>query len=336
MKEYLKNIMSGHDLNEEDMAIVMENLMLGKYSDIQIAGFLVALAIKSTSPGELATAASVMRKNCKRVDVGTEDFVDVVSTGGSPSSAFNVSTAAMFVAAGAGVPVAKHGNRSVKAGCGSNDVLEMLGVNVHLQPEEVAEIMEKIGICYLFGPVLHPVMKFAMPTRRGLGIQTLFNLLQPMANPAGAKRQLVGTFSKDCLGLMAKAFIQLGDSDVMLVHGKDGMDEITTTDETEVVEVRQGELRCYSITPEQFGIKRATKEQLQVVGLQDRVQALRDILDGCPGPRRDIALLNGAATIYISGRASDLEEGLERARESIDSGKARQKLNALIDLSQQA
>jgi anthranilate phosphoribosyltransferase len=334
MNDYLNQVMNRQELSKNEMTIVMENLILGKYSDIQIAGFLVALAIKSTSAQELATASLVMRKNCKKVDLGSEDFVDIVSTGGSGVNTFNVSTAAMFITAGAGVPVAKHGNRSVNAASGSNDVLEMLGLNIHLQPEEIAEIMQKIGICYLFGPLLHPVMKFALPTRRGLGIRTIFNLLEPMVNPAGAKRQLIGVYSREALELMAKAFSLLDDAHVMLVYGHDGMDEITTQCETSVIEVKGSVLKRYTISPEQFGIKRASLEDLRAGDLNDRAEIVRGILAGTRGPKRDLALLNAAAAIYISGRAKDMPEGLRMAMQSIDSGRAKQKMDSLIELTQ--
>lgn len=334
MKDYLNQIMNRQELSKEEMTIIMENLMLGKYSDIQIAGLLVGLAIKSISPEELATASSVMRKNCKRVNLGAEDFVDIVSTGGSIVDTFNISTAAMFITAGAGVPVAKHGNRSVNAASGSNDVLETLGLNIHLQPEEIAEVMQKIDVCYLFGPILHPVMKFALPSRRGLGIRTIFNLLEPMVNPAGAKRQLIGVYSRNALELMAKAFTLLDDAHIMLVYGHDGMDEITTQCETSVIEVHGSTMRRYTISPEQFGIKRAYLEDLKAGDLADRAEIVRGILSGKRGPKREIALLNAAAAIYISGRAKDLPEGLRMAMQSIDCGRAKQKLESIVELTQ--
>lgn len=329
MKDYLRQIVEQEDLSREDMAIVMENLMLGQYSDIQVAGFLVGLAIKAATPEELASATEVMRKSCKKVDLGTSDFVDVGSTGGAVTDTFNISTAAMFVAAGAGVPVAKHGNRSIRAECGSNDVLEALGVNVHMQPDEVAAVMKELGVCYMFGSILHPIMKFATPTRRGLGIRTLFNLLEPLANPAGAKRQLIGVFSKESMELMAKALAILGDSHVMLVHGEDGMDEITTVGKTDVIEVRGKEIKHYTIQPDDFGIPRASGEQLRGGSLDERARILTQVLKGEPGPQLDIVLLNGAATIYIAGHAKSIAEGLEMARESVSSGKAWEKLEAL-------
>lgn len=330
MKQVLQKLVQKENLSSREMTALMERLMQGAYSDVQIAGFLVALHIKGVTPEELAAAVAVMRTHVKHLNMGTEEFVDVVSTGGSVVNAFNISTTAMFIAAGASVPMAKHGNRSINPTCGSNDVLEELGVDIHLEPSVMGEILREISVCYLFGPILHPAMKFAMPSRRSLGLHTIFNMLEPMTNPAGAKKQLIGVYSKQAQEVMAKAFALLGDSSVMLVHGSDGMDEITTTGSTHVIEVHGTELRRYEIHPDQFGIPVASLADLEVSSSEQRARFVLEILKGQKGPRSDVALMNAAACIYISGRSTTLQEGLELARESVSSGRAYQKLKDLI------
>jgi anthranilate phosphoribosyltransferase len=331
MKPYLSKLVQGQNLSAEEMVYVMRHLMQGSYSDIQIAGFLVALAIKGETAEELASAVKVMRLLCPAIEVASNDFVDIVSTGGSIIRSFNISTTAMFIASGAGANVAKHGTRGFCSPYGSSEVLEFLGINIHLTGQQISQMLHDKGICFMYGPLLHPAMKFAMPSRRGLGIRTIFNLLEPMANPAGAKKQVIGTFSRPSQKLMAEAFQRLGDSYVMLVHGADGMDEITTTAETHVIEVRNGQQRSYTLCPEEFGIQRARLADLEGGDLPSHAKILREVLKGAKGPCRDIALLNGAAAIYMAGCASDLHQAHKMAVESVDSGRALGKLQDLIE-----
>ena len=333
MKEHLTKITQGQDLSADEMATVMRGLMEGSFSDVQIAGFLVALAIKGVSSEELASAVTVMKLLSPPLTVATDDFVDIVSTGGSIFHSFNISTTAMFIASGAGVRVAKHGNRSFSSPCGSSEVLEHLGMNLQLSPLHISRLLDELGVCFMYGPFHHPAMKFAMPSRRGLGIRTIFNLLEPMVNPAGAKRQVIGTFSVDCQELMAESFSRLGQGEIMLVHGEDGMDEITTTGLTHVIEVRGSKMRSYTLSPEEFGIQRAQLSDVQGGDVTANARILHGVLKGEKGPCRDIALLNGAAAIYMAGKAGDMHQAFRMAQESVDSGNAYAKLTGLIENS---
>lgn len=334
MKTFLKKVMNRENLSVEEITSLMDNLVLGHYSDIQIAGFLVALEMKGVTVQELTAAARVMRKSVKPIFESNDEFIDIMSTGGSAAKPFNVSTTAMFIAAGAGASVAKHTQRSVHSHCGSSDVLEALGVNVNVPIEKVPLLIEKIGLGFCFSPSIHPSMKFLAPSRRSLGVRTIFDLLAPMSNPAKAKRQVIGVYSKEALHLMAESFVKLGDAHVMLVHGSDGMDEITTTADTQVIEVHGKEMISYTILPEDFKLKRAQLSELIGKDPVSNAQIICDILDGKKGPKTDIALVNSAAVIYLSGKSKNLQDGFAMAKESVQSGKAKKKLEELKSWTQ--
>ncbi|MDF2549395.1 MAG: anthranilate phosphoribosyltransferase, partial [Chlamydiales bacterium] len=292
MQKFLKKLVNHKNLSWEEMTLLMSRLIQGDYHDMEITAFLVAMKMKKINVQELAAAVLVMRESCRHINLGTESFVDVVSTGGTELKTFNISTTAMFIAAGAGVPMAKHGNRSIHPSCGSNDVLEYLGVNIYLEPEEVASILKEISVCYLFGPLLHKAMAFAMPSRRSLGFQTIFNLLEPMTNPAGARRQLIGAYSIEAMELMAETFAFLGGASAMIVHGADGLDEISTTAQTYVIEVHDSKVKRYKISPEQFHIPRSVPSDLTASSVEERGEIILNILQGKTGPKTDIALIN--------------------------------------------
>ncbi len=312
----------------------MEGIFQGKYSDIQIAGFLVALEMKGVTIEELTAAVRVVRANVRPIFQAPGNFIDIMSTGGSAKKPFNVSTTAMFIAAGAGVQVAKHTQRSIHTPCGSSDVLEALGVNVSVPMEKVPQSLQTIGLGVCFSPLVHPSMKFLAPSRRSLGIRTLLDLLAPMSNPTKAKWQVIGVHSKEAMELMASSYLSLGRAHVMLIHGKDGMDEITTVSTTYVIEVHDKKIKSYQIAPEDFAIKRSSAFKERVIDPNSNAKIIQNILQGQKGKAADIALLNSAAVIYMSGRSKTLLQGLQLAKESLYSGKAHKKLQELITFSQ--
>ena len=335
-KDALQQLLTRTDLTHEQMLDVMRQVMSGELTPAQIAGFLIALRIKGETVDEISAAVEVMRELSTKVQiVGRSHLIDTCGTGGDGIQTFNVSTVSAFVAAAAGAKVAKHGGRSVSSTCGSADVLEALGVNVNLTPAQVAQAVDTIGIGFMFAPNHHSAMKHAAPVRRELGVRTLFNLLGPMTNPAGARRQVLGVFHKDLTGLLARVLQRLGSEHVLVVHGADGMDEISFTGDTYVAELKAGEVTEYVLNPKQFGMLLHDIKSIQVQNAEQSRQIILSVLAGETGPARDIVLLNAGAAIYVAGLAENIQQAIAQAAEVIDSGAAKNKLQQLTALTQQ-
>lgn len=312
----------------------MQQVMSGVLTPAQISALLIALRIKGETVEEIAAAASVMRALSTKVTAErSAHLIDTCGTGGDGIQTFNVSTASAFVAAAAGAQVAKHGGRSVSSVCGSADVLECLGVNVSLSPEQVAHCINTIGLGFMFAPNHHSAMKHAAPVRRELGVRTMFNLLGPLTNPAQAKRQLLGVFSAQLTAKLANVLKRLGSEHVMVVCGADGMDEISFTGETFVAELKDGEVREYVVHPQQFGLSLHELSSIKVADAQQSKTMIMEVLSGKTGAARDIVLMNAGAAIYVAGLVPGLHYGIAEAAHMLDSGKAMQKLQALIDIS---
>jgi len=327
-------LLEKQDLSRDEMLSVMRQIMAGELTPVQIAGVLVALRAKGETVTEIAAAAEVMRELSVKVPVGTDEhLVDTCGTGGDGAHTFNISTTAAFVAAAAGVKVAKHGGRSVSSACGSADVLEALGVNVNLTPDQVAQSIREIGLGFMFAPNHHSAMKYAAPVRRELGVRTLFNLLGPLTNPAGAKNQVMGVFRKDLCYPLAEALKSLGARHVMVVHGTDGMDEITRCGATHVAELKDGMVEEYAVDPEAFGMKLGSADTLTAHNVDEAKVKLLKVLDNEPGAARDIVAMNAGAAIYVGGVAHTLEAGIKKAVHVIASGEAKAKLAQLIEFS---
>ena len=330
----LTQLIDRRDLAHEDMLDLMGQIMGGQLTSAQIAAALVGLRVKGESISEIAAAAEVMRELSTKVTVQDNGhLIDTCGTGGDGAQTFNISTASAIVAAAAGAKVAKHGGRSVSSKCGSADILEKLGVNVNLTPHQVAHCVENIGVGFMFAPNHHSAMKHAAPVRKELGVRTLFNLLGPLTNPAGAQNQVMGVFDRDLTGKLARVLQQLGSKHVLVVHGADGMDEISISTTTFVAELKDGVIREYSVTPEQFGIKPAALNAIQVADAEEAKVMLLSVLDNQPGAARDIVLLNAGAAIYVAGLSDTLEHGVKKATEIIASGAAKNKLQQLIQVS---
>jgi anthranilate phosphoribosyltransferase len=340
----LQKIVAGEDLSRVEAEAAMEQILSGCSSDAQIAGLLTALRMKGETVDELVGFATSMRRHAAPIFVGNrsvtiEGLVDTCGTGGDASGTFNVSTAAAFVVAGAGVHVAKHGNRSISSRCGSADVLEHLGVRIDLPPERVARSIEEVGIGFLFAPAVHAATRHAMPARRELRMRTVFNLLGPLTNPAGASAQVVGVYEAGLTEVMARALGELGVRRAFVVHGADGLDEISIAGETYITELRDATVRSYTTTPEDFGLRRAPPEAIRGGNAERNAQIIhkvlgRSFLDREYGPHREIVLANSAAALVAAGRATDFLDGVRIAIESIDSGSARERLEALVAFSQ--
>jgi len=329
MKEAIEALISGKDLTEEEAAHAMEMIMSGEATPAQISAFLVALRMKGETVDELTGLARVMRDKALRVECSAESAVDTCGTGGDGLNTFNVSTAAAFVVAGAGVPVAKHGNRSVSSRCGSADVLEALGVQIEASPDQVARCIDEVGFGFMFAPAFHPAMRHAAPVRRELGVRTVFNLLGPLTNPAYAKRQVIGVPRPDLTQPIAEVLLRLGSVHAFVVHGQPGLDELSTVGPSTISEVREGTVRTYSIDAADLGIPRAKLADIAGGDAHHNAELLVEVLSGNPGPLRDIVLLNAAAGLVVSGTAEDLTEGLHLAALSIDQGAASARLESL-------
>jgi anthranilate phosphoribosyltransferase len=335
MQQAIAAVVERQDLSEQEMTDVMRTIMTGGATPAQIGGFLVGLRMKGETVAEISAAARVMRELASGVAIGElPHAVDIVGTGGDASGTFNVSTASMFVAAAAGCHVAKHGNRSVSSRSGSADVLEAAGIRLDLTPEQVAQCVREAGVGFMFAPGHHAAMKHAIGPRREMGIRTLFNVLGPLTNPAGVPNQLLGVFSEALLEPLAEVLQRLGSRHVMVVHSRDGLDEISIGDKTEVAELKDGAIRRYTIWPEEFGLQRAPVSEITVQGPEESLALIRSVLEDHPGPARDIVLLNAGAAIYCAGVAEDLAAGVEKARQAIASGEARNRLDRLVVLTQ--
>ncbi len=333
-QQALARLVEQREIFHDEMLSLMRQIMSGELTPVQTAGIITGLRVKKETVGEITAAAQVMREFAARVPAqNSTHLVDTCGTGGDAAHTFNISTAAAFVAAAAGARVAKHGGRSVSSTSGSADVLEVLGVNLDLGPEQVAASIDAIGIGFMFAPKFHGAMKHAAPVRRELGVRTLFNILGPLTNPAGAPHQLLGVFHPDLVGILVRVLQRLGSRHVMVVHGADGMDEITLSGETMIGELREGEVSEYTIHPREFGLETCSSEALKVWDAAQARDMLLSVLDDLPGPARDIVLFNAGAAIYVADRAATLGEGIELARQAIRSGAAREKLDQLVAFS---
>jgi anthranilate phosphoribosyltransferase len=332
LRSALEKVVEGSHLTEEEAEEVMDYLISGRASPLQMASFLTALRMKGETVEELSAFARVMREHSLRIhpSVGGR-LVDTCGTGGDRIKTFNISTTAMFVAAGAGVPIAKHGNRSVTSRAGSADVVEALGAVIELPPEQVRRCIEEVGVGFMFAPLFHPAMKHASPVRREMGIRTVFNVLGPLTNPAGAKGQVVGVFEEGLTEKLARVLGRLGCERALVVYGRDGLDELSTLGETKVSELVDGEVLTYTLTPEELGMDRARAEELVGGDAAENARMLVRILSGEErGPRREVVLMNAAAALLVGGKVLDLREGVERASEAVDSGKALEKLREFV------
>jgi anthranilate phosphoribosyltransferase len=332
----LNRLIAGEDLPHGDMLELMQHIMGGQLTPAQIAAVLTALRIKGESVTEIAAAAEVMRELSIKVMVQDNGhLIDTCGTGGDGAQTFNISTASALVAAAAGARVAKHGGRSVSSTCGSADILEKLGVNVNLTPQQVSHCVDSIGVGFMFAPNHHSAMKHAAPVRRELGVRTLFNLLGPLTNPAGAKNQVMGVFQQNLTGKLARVLQQLGSRHVLVVHGSDGLDEITLGGITHIAELKDGKVSEYTVQPGDFGLKTGPLDAIRVANADEAKAMLLTVLDNQAGAARDIVQLNAGAAIYVAGLAATLKEGVRRAEENIASGAAKNKLLQLIKVSNQ-
>jgi anthranilate phosphoribosyltransferase len=336
IKKIISKLIDDTDLEPQEMRGVMQEILTGVATPSQISAFLALLRKKGETEQELTQAVKVMRKYVKPIRINRRVILDTCGTGGDKKGTFNISTTVAFVAAGAGITVAKHGNRCVSSHCGSADLLEALGININLNEQQLKRCLKEIGIAFLFAPNLHPAMKYALPARREMGIRTMFNLLGPLTNPAGATHQLIGVYDGKWTAILAKVLGRLDTSHALIVHGEDGLDEITTTTKTIISELRNKRVRTYKISPEDFGIRRAKMSELRGADSSLNIQILTAVLQGEVSAYRDIVLLNAAAAIYASDMAKNIKEGMKMARESIDSGRAYKKLQLLRDYSQRA
>jgi anthranilate phosphoribosyltransferase len=332
IKEAIASLVSGHSLTTDEAAQVMEEIMQGKATPAQFGAFVTALRIKGETVDEIVGLARTMRANALPVNIDGP-VVDTCGTGGDGSHTFNISTAAAFVAAGAGLKVAKHGNRAMSSQCGSADVLEALGVKIDLNAEQVQRCLKEVGIGFMFAPIFHPAMRYAAAPRREIGIRTIFNILGPLTNPAGARAQLLGVGDESLIEKLALVLQHLGCQHAFLVHGVDGLDEITITGKTHVCELRNDHIERYAISPEDFNLPRANSESIKGGDIKTNVDLLRYILVGGLGPQRDVVLMNAAAALVVGGKVETLQQGAAIAKEVIDNGNASAKLDQLIKFS---
>ena len=330
MQSAIKAVTEHKNLSSDEMTAVMRLIMTGEATPAQVGGFLIGLRMKGETVEEVAAAAGVMRELSTKVDVDAERLVDTCGTGGDASGSFNISTASAFVVAAAGGKVAKHGNRSVSSKSGSADVLEAAGVNLELSPEQVAACVNDVGVGFMFAPMHHSAMKHAIGPRREMAVRTIFNVLGPLTNPAGAPNQVLGVFSADWVEPLAHVLKQLGSDHVLVVHAEDGLDEISIGSATRVAELKDGEVTAYTIQPEDFGMQRADLSALKAGDAEDSLRIIKSVLANEEGPARDIVCLNAGAAIYAAGLTGSLAEGVARAAEVIASGDAAAKLEQLV------
>jgi anthranilate phosphoribosyltransferase len=326
----IKAVIEHQDLSGDEMKSVMQQIMTGECTPSQIGGFLVGLRMKGETVDEMSAAARVMRELATRVEVSGDHLVDTAGTGGDASGSFNISTASALVAAAAGARVAKHGNRSMTSNSGSADVLEAAGVKLDISPDQIRDCVEQVGVGFMFAPAHHGAMKHAIGARKEMAVRTIFNVLGPLTNPAGAPNQVIGVFDGDLLETMAKVLKQLGSNHVMVMHGEDGMDEISISSPTRVAELNHGEITSYTISPADFGMDMAPLDELRVDSAEQSLAMIRGVFAGNPGPAHDIVCLNAGAAIYVAGCADSLAAGVEAARAAINSGKAAEVLQNLV------
>lgn len=335
MPTAINQVLSRQDLSKEEMLDVMNLIMTGEATDAQIGGFLVGLRAKGETVDEITAAATVMRRLATPVSVASDTVVDTCGTGGSGSNKFNISTASALVAAAAGATIAKHGNRAASSKSGSADVLEALGAEIVLTPEQVGRCIDTTGIGFLFALSHHGAMKHAIGARKEMVVRTVFNLLGPLTNPAGAKRQLLGVYDQSWVRPIAEVLQQLGSEHVMVVHSKDGLDELSINDETFVAELKDGEIQEYTVAPEQVGLERSDLQDLVVADVAESVELVRGALNGSHAGARNIVSLNAGAAIYLAGLCQDLKAGVDMAEDAIGSGLAKEKLAEFVDFTRQ-
>ena len=333
IKEVIAQLVERKNLTRNQMKEAVEEIMRGQTSPAQIAAFLTALRMKGETVDEITGAAIAMREFVKKITIDEDVILDTCGTGADRMQTFNISTVSAFVAAGSGVVVAKHGNRAISSRSGSADLLEALGVNINIDEQKVEACLKKIGIGFLFAQTLHPAMKNVAPVRKELGIRTIFNVLGPLTNPAFATHQLLGVYDPALLRVVAKVLGNVGVKHAMVVHGDDGLDEITTTTSTHVCELKKGTVRCYTMSPGDFKIKKARLKDLEGGNSEDNARIAASILQGEKGAKRDIVLFNSGCAIYVADKARSIKEGIERAKESIDSGRALRKLEELKEIT---
>ena len=333
IKEAIQLLAQGNNLSKQQAYECMNEIMAGEASQIQMASYLTALSLKGETIDEITGSAGGMREHCIKI-LNDEDVLEIVGTGGDHSNSFNISTTSSLVIAASGIKVAKHGNRAASSKCGAADVLEALGVKIDISPKQSADLLKQIDICFLFAQNYHIAMKYVAPVRKELGIRTVFNILGPLTNPAGASMQIMGVYDETLVEPLARVLNNLGVKRAMVVYGEDGLDEISLSSSTQICEIHDGHYTCYKITPEQFGFERCLKEELVGGTPQENAKITLDILKGQKGPKRDAVLMNAGAAIYIGGNAQDLQEGIAIARQMIDEGKALKKLEDFIQASQ--
>ncbi len=333
IKEAIAKLVEGASLSQEEAEGVMAMIMEGEATPAQLSAFLVALRMKGESTDEVLGMVRAMLAKSVRVEAEGQ-LIDTCGTGGDASGTYNISTAAALAASAAGLKVAKHGNRSASSQCGSADVLEALGARISLSAAQAKQCLDGVDFAFLFAPAFHPAMRHAAPTRAEIGVRTVFNVLGPMANPAGAKRQVLGVARPELASLMAEALRQMGSEHAMVVHGQDGLDEISISAATTVHEVGLEGVRSYEITPEQAGLKRADRDTLAGGGPEENAQIIRDLFDGQKGPKRDALLFNAAAALVVGGKAAGLKDGVALAAATIDGGAAQRKLSAYVEFTQ--
>lgn len=333
MPSAIRAVTERQNLSHEEMQSVMNTIMTGEATPAQIGGFLIGLRMKGETIDEITAAAQVMRELATKVDVTGDHIVDIVGTGGDGSSTFNISTASCFVVAAAGGKVAKHGNRSVSSRSGSADLLEAAGVNLDINPEQVAKCVNEVGVGFMFAPKHHGAMKHAIGPRKEMAVRTIFNVLGPLTNPAGAPNQLLGVFSKELVEPLAHVLANLGSHHVLVVHSEDGMDEISIGAPTFVAELKDGVVTSYTIQPEDFGLERTDLASLKVEDAAQSLTVVKSVLENQPGPARDIVTLNAGASLYVAGLADSLAAGVKKAAEVLASGAARTKLDELVKVS---
>ena len=330
IKDAILKLTNGNNLTSDEAYKTMDEIMSGEASEVQMSSYLTALAMKGETIEEITASAKAMRAHCLKL-LNDKEVLEIVGTGGDHSNSFNISTTSSIVISAAGVPVAKHGNRSASSKCGAADVLEALGVNIYIESEKSLKILDEINLCFLFAQNYHLAMKFVAGVRKELSIRTIFNLLGPLTNPAGASMQVLGVYDKELVKPLCEVLKNLGVKSALSVYGQDGLDEISVSDKTSICELKDGELKCYEIDPEDFGMERCNRED--IIGGDSKINAniTLSILKGEKGPRRNAVVLNSAAGLYVAGKVDSLKEGVRLASEIIDSGKALEQLEKFIE-----
>lgn len=330
IKEAILKVVNGNDLNAKEAYGAMDEIMSGEASEVQMSAYLTALSMKGETIEEITASTKAMRAHCVKL-LNDEEVLEIVGTGGDESNTFNISTTSSIVISAAGVPVAKHGNRSASSKCGAADVLEALGVNIYIEPEKSLKILKEINLCFLFAQNYHLAMKFVAGVRKELSIRTIFNILGPLTNPAGATMQVLGVYDESLVKPLCEVLKNVGVKSALSVYGQDGLDEISVSDKTSVCELRDGRLKCYEIAPEDFGMGRCSKEDIVGGNPRENAEITLSILNGQKGPKRNAVILNSAAALYVAGKADSIEDGVRLASEIIDSGRAKKQLEKFIE-----